>query len=341
MPGRAAEWRFIMNERCDRNERNRRNNPGVVTCCAVDNDNSEAEAAAAAAADTAAEAVETRRRRSSEFSEPVCISGNQIYDSCRDRDCVSDARVYLTAADQALLDNAINVKLKRAEIIWVYTNIEPLSFNNGYFSVDLKFFVRTTLEVFTGVCNPTTVYGLTTYDKRVILYGSEGNSKVFKSNFNLGNGCDISNRWQNTAMPTVVVETVEPVALAASIEEARCCCDCDCDEVASTANRDFFPDSICDCFDDDLVISDNIRHINVSYGLFSIIRLERDTQLLIDAVDFCIPTQECPSATEGKPCNLFNDIRFPIDEFFPPAKTSDNNSSGCGCGSCGGCGCGR
>ena len=97
MPGRAAEWRFIMNERCDRNERNRRNNPGGVTCCTVDNDNSEAEAAAAAAADTAAEAVETRRRRSSEFSEPVCISGNQIYDSCRDRDCVSDARVYLTA----------------------------------------------------------------------------------------------------------------------------------------------------------------------------------------------------------------------------------------------------
>lgn len=329
-----------MNDRCDKNERCRRNNGGVkpgdssVVCCTVPDNDSGENQAEAFAADAMSEAPETRRRRRSEFSDPICISGNQIYDSCRDRDCVSEARVYLTQTDQALIQNAINVKLKRAEIIWVYTNIEPLSFNNGYFSVDLKFFVRATLEVFTGVCNPTTVYGLTTYDKRVILFGSEGNSKVFKSDFNLNSGCDISTTWQNTAMPTVVVETVEPVALGASIKEPRCCdCSCECE---TTGNRDFFPDNICCCFDEDLVISDNVRHITVSYGLFSIIRLERDTQLLIDAVDFCIPKRECPAATESKPCTLFNDIRFPIDEFFPPSKASDSGNGGsCGCG-CGG-----
>ena len=56
------------------------------------------EAAAAlgnVAADAADEATQTRRRRASEFAEPVCISTNQIYDSCRDRDCVSNARVIL------------------------------------------------------------------------------------------------------------------------------------------------------------------------------------------------------------------------------------------------------
>lgn len=326
----------------ERNDKNKRYGNGSGNCFTVcpSPDTSAEDAAAAVAADAADEACEGHSRRASEFAEPVCISTNQIYDSCRDRDCVSNARVYLCEADQQLIENAINVKLKRAEIIWVYTNIEPLSFNNGYFSVDLKFFVRTTLEVFTCVRNPTTVYGLSTFDKRVILFGSEGSSKIFKSDFNRKSGCDISNSWQCTGMPTVVVETVEPVALSAKLVDVDCCgCDCCSTETPATLSSagayDRFPENICNCFDSDLVVSDCVRHVEVSYGLFSIIRLERDTQLLIDAVDFCIPTQECPSAVEGNPCNLFNDIRFPIDEFFPPQKASDS-SSRCGCS----CGCG-
>ncbi len=327
-----------MNERYNRGD-NRTSSAQI--CCSI-TDNSAAEEAKAVAADAAQEAAETRRRRNSEFSDPVCINTNQIYDSCRDRDCVSNARVYLTEDGQELLESAINVKLKRAEIIWVYTNVEPLSFNNGYFSVDLKFFVRTTLEVFTGVCNPTVIYGLTTFDKRVILFGSEGNSKVFKSNFNLGS-CDVANCWQNTSMPTVVVETVEPVALSAKIAEKNCCCSgCD-DECGTTPAecyaRSIFPEAICNCFGDDLVVTDRGRQIEVSYGLFSIIRLERDSQLLIDAVDFCIPTQECSSATENAPCELFNDIRFPIDEFFPPQRSSSEKRSGCHNKNIGCCGC--
>ena len=229
----------------DRNDRNRRNAATEEVCCVVcdTDDNGSAEAAAA---DAESEAVETVCRRESDFSEPVCINTNQIYDSCRDRDCVTDARVYFTESDQEIVDNAINAKLKKAEIIWVYTNVEPLSFNNGYFSVDLKFFVRTTLEIFSGVSCPVTVCGLTTFDKRVILFGSEGKSKVFKSNPNEVSDCDIASSWQNTSMPTVVVETVDPIALSAEIVEKDCCggcgcgCDCDCD-----CNCD------CDCDDDD------------------------------------------------------------------------------------------
>lgn len=326
-----------MSERSNRS----RDSASAQICCNI-TENSAAGEAEAVAADAAQEAVTTNRRRNTEFSDPVCIDTNQIYDSCRDRDCVSNARVYLTADGLKILECAINVKLKRAEIIWVYTNVEPLSFNNGYFSVDLKFFVRTTLEVFTGVCNPTVIYGLTTFDKRVILFGSEGNSKVFKSNFNFGN-CDIESCWQNTCMPTVVVETVEPVALSAKIvEKSCCCCDCDdeCEKKATKCHAcSIFPEAICNCFDGDLVIDDCKRQIEVSYGLFSLIRLERDSQLLIDAVDFCIPTQECPSSTENAPCDLFNDIRFPIDEFFPPQKSSSERGSGCHNKNIGCCGC--
>ncbi len=320
-----------MNEKCDKN---RRNPADTEFCCKI-SDTSAAEEAKAVAADTATEAVETCRRRASEFAEPVCINTSQIYDSCRDRDCVSDARVYLTAADQELIDSAINVKLRKAEIIRVYTNVEPLSFNNGYFSIDLKFFVRTTLDVFTGVCNPTTVCGLTTYDKRVILYGSESTSKIFKTDPRIDE-CNLACCTEKANMPTVVVETVEPVALSARLVEKECCRCCDsCDDTgsASTGGSGFFPDAICRCFDDELSTDNCQRLVEVTFGLFSIIRLERDTQLLIDAVDFCIPTRECQSSSDSSPCDLFNGIRFPIDEFFPPQKraSDDNGSCSCGC----------
>lgn len=323
----------------DRYERSHKHDEKCITICETECDHiaDEAAAIAAAAADAAEECVETRTRRQEDFSDPVCVDTTQIYDSCRDRDCVSNTRVYISKCDQELVEAATNVKLKRAEIIWVYTNIEPLSFNNGYFSVDMKFYVNVTLEIFSGLCNPTIIHGLSMFDKRVILFGSEGNSKVFKSNSNLGTSCELASCWQNTSLPTVVVEAVEPVALSARIVEPRhhcdCCDCCDCNEECTTTSScpgghsRMFPRNICDCFDGDLLVCDDIRRIEVSFGLFSIVRLERDSQLLLDAVDFCIPTQECPSATEENPCSLFNDIRFPIDEFFPPQKGNDDSGS--------------
>ena len=42
--------------------------------------------------------------------ESVCIDTNRVYDSCKDRDCMEDMRVYLNAADQLILDSAVNIK---------------------------------------------------------------------------------------------------------------------------------------------------------------------------------------------------------------------------------------
>jgi hypothetical protein len=32
-----------------------------------------------------------------------------------------------------------------------------------------------------------------------------------------------------------------------------------------------------------------------------------------------MPEKECVSGSEDDPCDLFKNIKFPIDEFFPPA----------------------
>ena len=282
--------------------------------------------------DAKEECVETRERRLCSFSDPVCVNTNQVYDSCRDRDCVQDQRVYLKEDDQCLIDRAINVKLKSAEVIWVYSDVEPLAFNDGYFSVDLKFFVLVTLEVFTGLCNPTIIRGLTTYDKRIVLYGSKGCTKVFTSRFDQNGQECILDTWQKKNMPTVTIEVAAPVALTAEIKESSCCsCSREYFEECDTCSK--IIDDICDILGGSLSVDDTARQVLVTYGLFFIVRLERESQLLLDAVDFCIPTRECPGATEENPCELFNDIRFPIEEFFPPKKRNENTYDvKCPCG---------
>lgn len=113
------------------------------------------------------------------------------------------------------------------------------------------------------------------------------------------------------------VEVVDPIALGAKLVDVRdkrsCCCDDEFD-IASV------PESVCRIFDDALVTGGEAKRVFVSIGIFSIIKLERKVQLLIPSYDFCIPNKECVGATDDNPCDLFDRIQFPVDEFFPPEK---------------------
>ena len=79
------------------------------------------------------------------------------------------------------------------------------------------------------------------------------------------------------------------------------------------------------------------RALRATIGLFSIVQLERSVQMLIPAYDFCMPGKECSNDTET-PCDSFRKIRFPVNEFFPPAESDaqENQSDGfdppCCCG---------
>ncbi len=113
-------------------------------------------------------------------------------------------QVILTRCGQNIVDQAINVKVKSAEVIWVYADLDPVPFNRGFFTVDIKYFFKIILEVFRGVGRPTEVEGLATFDKKVILFGSEGNSKVFTSKYDPGN--QMPHIWEKNNLPTAVVE---------------------------------------------------------------------------------------------------------------------------------------
>lgn len=261
------------------------------------------------------------------IKEAVGIHTDKVYDQCRDKDCLEDVRVYFTPCGQELINCAINVKVRKAEIIWVFTDIEPLAFNRGYYSVDLKFFFRLTFDVYSGLSCPTKVEGLATFDKRVVLYGSEGNCKVFSSNYTCNDFS--SNDWEKTNLPKAIVEVVDPIALSCRLVEVEDCCNCCCEN--ETIENTPIPETICQIFGDNFVIRGEQKKVYVSLGVFSIVKLERKVQLLIPTYDFLIPDKECIAATEENPCDLFSKIQFPMNQFFPPNRTRDNNN-GCGCG---------
>lgn len=144
--------------------------------------------------------------------EAVCIHTKKIYDSCRDKDCIEDLRVYPTRASQAVIDRALSVRGGRAELLQAYIDVEPASYNRGFYSVDIRYYYRITAEAFVGGSRPAEISGLAVFDKRVLLFGSEGNAKIFTSRFRPEAGdCQGMGR---SNLPEAVVEAVDPIVLS-------------------------------------------------------------------------------------------------------------------------------
>ena len=118
--------------------------------------------------------------------EAVCIHTRKIYDSCRDKDCIEDLRFYPKLQYVDVINRALSVKGGTATLLHVYVDVEPVSFNRGFFTVDMRFFYAVTLQAYLSSPVPVTVEGLCVFDKRVILFGSEGNAKIFSSELRTG-----------------------------------------------------------------------------------------------------------------------------------------------------------
>lgn len=249
----------------------------------------------------------------SRIREAVCVQVEKIYDSCREKDCIENIRVMfrdLTDEQREAINNAMNVKLREVVLKDVITDIEEVPFKRGFYTVDVKYIMTVNLDFFVREENTICVVPITggiTFNKKVILFGSEGNIKIFKSHFE----GDQSNRpirtsLQQDNLPIAKIEVADPIALNAQIrgildkffEDNNECC-CDNDESDETRQLP-------------------LRRVYVTVGIFSIIKLIRYVQLLIPAFDFCYPNKECVSSTDENPCEIFDNIEFPYNEFYPP-----------------------
>lgn len=297
--------------------------------------------------------------------EAVCIHTKKIYDSCRDKDCVEDLRVYPTRSSQAVLDRTASVRGTKAELLCVDVDVEPASYNRGYYTTDIRYYYRITADAYCGGSRPAEIQGLAVFDKRVTLFGSEGSAMIFSSR-------DKTCAAAGSNLPEAVVEAVDPIVLSARVVDPcdfrpghrpggpgcgpdfgpdfgpgfgpgcgprpdhgpRPDGDCRPGREEDDELRDV-PAFISDVFDNELTFGGG-RRLYVTLGQFSLVRLERDSQLMIPMYDYCMPTRECSASDDdddADPCEAFRQIRFPVGEFFPPSALPgmEDDRPGCGC----------
>lgn len=263
----------------------------------------------------------------------VCIDTNVVLDCCKDRDCFEDARVYLCEDGAQMLESATNIRTKSAKILWAYVGVEEVPFNNGFYRVSVRYYIEVCFEGCVGVGRSKMFKGLVVLSKDVVLYGGCGRAISFSSDPE-NNYCSIGNTDNmSTNDPIAVVETVEPIVLGSKVVDCSCPCApcslCDCQDL---------PDVVRSAFQGSFNLQDTANRLYVSLGIFSVIRVERPTQLLIQATDYSVPDKECPSSqSSDNPCALFKTMAFPTSEFRGSCcentqNTQTEGKGGCGCG---------
>ncbi len=249
-------------------------------------------------------------------SEAVCIDANRVYDSCGDKDCLSDIRVYFADANQTTIDNAVSVRIKDATVLNVSIDLDTVPFHRGFYSIDMTFYFDISLDVYVSTSTtPVTINGLSIFQKRCILYGSEGSVQVFSSD---DTSTDLGT---SRNLPRATVQVAKPIALAAKLVDF----DCNCTTPIA------LPTEIATYFGSDVLRSSN-KSILATIGMFTIVQIERNVQMLVPSYSFCIPEKECQSSSDN-PCDIFSRIEFPTDEFFPPkvCELDDETRVGCCC----------
>ncbi len=263
----------------------------------------------------------------------VCIDTQRVLDSCRDRDCFENTRVYLTACGEEIISGATNVRARSASILWAYVGVDEVPFNCGFYQVSIRYYVLVELEACLGLGRSESFKGLAVLEKEVVLYGGEGSVTTFSSDPE-GSYCSPNTANKSTNAPIAIVETVEPMVLGLKVKEKDCCSNvCGC----TVECYPELPACVCGCLGADICTSDNAPRLYISFGIFSVIRIVRPAQLLVEASDYSVPDKECVAATNDEnPCSVFKAMPFPTSRFRGTvANTAPNNEGqrqrGCGC----------
>ncbi len=264
-----------------------------------------------------------------------CIIAFKVYDSCRQQDCLTSdiigpARAASTATATAGTGNceftvgeiitppsdaaAVTISnLTVSDVIVVSKT--PNTFRPGYWDIDLKYVFSYTISFrnINGEVN-CTVNAQSVYNKPVTLFGSVATDTSLATD--LLNGSSGGEETTLSGAPFVLVES-KAVALKAELGYDSCCCD-----------------------------STDPTQVNVTIGLFTIIKLYRLVNLVVESKGFCVP-EKCTDTGAIDPCDYFENLDFPLDIFDPPQKReffagisanipaepdNGNNNNGCGCG---------
>lgn len=258
--------------------------------------------------------------------QALSIHTRKITDSCRDKDCIEGLRVYLTEGSQGILDRAASAKVRSAQLLYTCIDVAPVAFDRNHYCVDVTFYYRILADAVIGTCHPAALLGLAVFTKRAVLCGEESTASVFTS---ADQTCEADGpNVPDPSLPVAVVEVLEPMVLCSKVMDV-----CECDGKSASLGQ--LPNCICSRFDEKLVLCGEKRRLYVTLGQFSVIRLERDVQLVVPVLGYSMPTKVCcenPDCAEN-PCEMFSRIPFPEERFNPTGcdKKGDCYKTTCGC----------
>ena len=244
-----------------------------------------------------------------DLQQALAIHTKKITDSCRDKDCIEDLRVYLTTSSQEILDRCTSAKVRCADLLYTYIDVEPVAFDRNHYCIDVTFYYQILADATVGHNRPAALNGLAVFSKRAVLCGEDSRAHIFRSGTVLGGNDHMTHRYTNR--PTAVVEVLDPMVLSSRVKNTCECSGCCVIQI---------PAYVREMFDEELVLSGDQRRLFVTLGQFSIVRLERDAQLIVPVLDYSIPTKECcdsPGCCAEDPCEMFSRIPFPTAQFAP------------------------
>ncbi len=152
------------------------------------------------------------RCRPDDLRQAMSIHTKKITDSCRDKDCIEDLRVYLTSGSQAALENASCIRARCAELIHTCIEVHPVIYDCSHYCIDITFYYRILVDAVAPSGKPITLYGLSIFSKKAVLCGEKSKSHIFRSDFpNTPEG----NRSCSDNNPLAVVEVLDPMVLGA------------------------------------------------------------------------------------------------------------------------------
>ena len=139
-----------------------------------------------------------------DLREALSIHTRKITDSCRDKDCIEDLRVYLTAGSQAVLDASAGAKVRCAELLYTYIDVEPVAFDRNHYCIDVTFYYRILADAVIGCARPAALCGVAVFSKRAVLCGEDSKAHIYTSDTRISESDGPSRLSANR--PTAVVE---------------------------------------------------------------------------------------------------------------------------------------
>ena len=277
----------------------------------------------------------------------TCIIAQKIFDQCRIQKCLTSdilgparaARNNGNSCNDMLCEgdiivppcNAADVSIRDLELDHIEIlrkKANPLQ--EGCWDLELKYVFNYMLEFrradgcFIG-CIPAT----NSYNLRVTLFGS--------TEADVTTATDLYDCCGNSNGGPFAVAEGKAVALQAELRFPHCYDPC------------HHHHSHCECNAITLSNGDAAMGapvaVNVCIGLFTIVKLFRTVNMVVNSLGRCMPESCTSTAIPGDPCRNFENIRFPLDMFSPSAEPQ----SCCGFGpvygspncevDCLGCGC--